>query len=94
MTLNLDHDILLCNLDCYGINDVADKLLKSYLADKNNIHNVLHSQYVNIRTGVPQGSVLGPLLFLVYINDFPKCSSFFDVFMYADDTKYVILQFE
>ena len=40
----------------------------------------------NISIGVPQGSVLGPSLFFVYVYDLPICSSFFDVFMYADDT--------
>ena len=46
-----------------------------------------------ICNGIPQGSILGPLLFLVYVNDFPKASNVFNFFMYADDTTLFIYLF-
>ena len=48
--------------------------------------NNVESEYCDIRCGVPQGSILGPLLFLLYINDLPNCNLLSDARMYADDT--------
>ena len=67
----LNFDILLYKLHYYGITDIALKLLKSYMSNRKQYvkYNVNESGFKEIKTGVPQGSILGPLLFSIYIND-------------------------
>ena len=61
---------------------------KSYLtARKQRLINGCLSSQSNLLCGVPQGSILGPLLFLIYINDLPNCLKFTTPCLYADDTQ-------
>ena len=85
----LDHAILLDKLFHYGIRGNPLKLISSYL-EKNRQQFVefrnTKSNIQQISTCVPQGSIVGTLHFLIYINDFPSASNYFNVIMYADDT--------
>ena len=84
----IDHDILLRKLLIYGVDQSSLKWFQSYLSGRSqkcNVNGCLSSS-VPVAYGVPQGSNLGPLLFLVYINDLPNCLSAASPRMFADDT--------
>ena len=84
----VDHNILLEKLDYYGIRGVAKNWFESYLNNRKQFVtlNGSDSSLKPISTGVPQGSVQGSKLFLVYINDLNKCVKYLKVYHFADDT--------
>ena len=87
----VNHNILLCKLAYFGLDENFLKLMKTYLTNRTQrvqIDGCL-SGCEPISSGVPQGSVLGPLLFLIYIDDMLALPSFSTCFCYADDTKLV-----
>jgi len=87
----LDHEILLKKLRYYGIEGTQLKWFESYLTGRRQsvkFNNTISSQ-LEIKTGVPQGSILGPLLFLIYINDISKVSRLFHAILFADDTSLI-----
>ena len=88
----INHGILLEKLCQYGIRGNCLELLKDYLTSRNQLvkFNGEKSNIGTIEFGVPQGSVLGPLLFLIYINDIINCSKTSRFVLFADDTNIFI----
>ena len=89
----VDHQILLAKLNHYGICGVSNDWFKSYLSNRNQYVSIngFDSGITTINCGVPQGSALGPLLFLLYLNDLNQAMKFCKVHHLADDTNLLCL---
>ena len=92
----INHDILLYKLKLYGVNGTCLEWFKSYLSNRNQCifyevyNNIRKCVYLDILCGMPQGSILGPLLFLIYVNDDFRCPGKLHLVMFAEDTNLFI----
>ena len=84
----IDHNILLYKLHLYGVRGLPYEWFKSYLS-KQSLQTEINGKLLPptlINLGFPKGSILGPLLFLIYVNDLPKCLTSGQAIVFADDT--------
>ena len=84
----IDHTLLLKKLHCYGIRGLVNTWIKSYLTERKQYVNVdnCSSDIKNVLCGIPQGSIIGPKLFTLYINDICNVSKLLRFILFADDT--------
>ena len=84
----VNHQILLNKLDHYGFGEIINNWFESFLCSRSQTLEINKQLSVAalISNGVPQGSVLGPLLFLLHSNDIYTCSDTFNFYLFADDT--------
>ena len=88
----LQHPLLLEKLERYGVRGVGLEWIRSYLSGRRQyvFINGVNSSVRHLNIGVPQGSILGPLLFLIYINDLPDMSNQLKPILFADDTTFLL----